>query len=82
MFAIEFNEDNLPKILKSANLTVGETEQLCNLFITREYVFINGYYDTRNRLQDWAILPKFVFVHSFVHDPETVKTDWDQIVRM
>jgi hypothetical protein len=82
VFAIEFNEVTLPKILQIHGMTVKEAQGLTDVFLKKDYVIVSGYYNDRTPLSDWEILPKYVFTETFDFNPEKIKTDWDQIVRL
>lgn len=80
MFAIVLNEANLPKILQTDRLTIAEAQALADAFAARKsYVFVRGYLtqrNTHNTVQDWAIMPMFVFQENYNFDPDRIRNDW------
>ena len=82
VFAIKFTEANLPQILQTDNLSVSEAQAMRDVFITKDYVFIRGYYPEHGPAQAWAIMPWFFFRDIFEYDDINVQHNWDQIVRL
>lgn len=82
MFAIKLTEDNFPKILLTPTLSIAKAQAISELYFHRNYIFVAGYVDHFGRVTGWDIIPEFVFKKFFDYDPEKIKTDWDQIVRL
>lgn len=86
MFAIEITTENMPKIQECEALQK-HNEDTLNAYLAnyekrgKRWYAIRGYVTRQGRVQDFAILPAYVFENEFEYDPDKIKTDWDQIVR-
>lgn len=84
MHAILISEDTLPKIDEVDKLNDRDKASIRRYYVNRrvDYYFITGYVTKYEKFIPWTILPALAFTQYFDHDPEKIKTDWVQIVRM
>lgn len=82
MHAILITPDTIDKIKDTRLLTLQEFEALKRLHLHRNSVFITGFVPRIGPQVPWTILPDFMLEEHFEYNPLTIRTDWDQIVRL
>lgn len=84
MFAILISDETMPKIRQVEKLNDHDKESIQRYYCNRrvDYYFITGYVTRYEKFIPWTVLPAVAFVPNFDHDPEKIKSDWVQIVRM
>lgn len=80
MHAIRINPETFDKIAQSDLLTRVDLDMVEHLFLHKDYVFITGYVVRSGGVEDWRIMPFFVFRDYFDYDADKIQHDWDLVV--
>lgn len=81
MFAMHINSDTIGKLMDSDISSHLKTALIITRSSTKSWYFVRGYVLRGGPYVGDTILPAYVVEQLFEHDPNKIKTDWDQIVR-
>lgn len=82
MFAILLIEDNRETVLEHYESTPQPHPIDLDLFIRHraDWYYVRGWVNHRGQVQDFAVIPRFILTKYYEHDPDKIRTNWDQIV--
>ena len=82
MFAILVTPENMPKIAERDAPPSYMTACAMVQHKPKRWYLVTGFVmESTGALIDWTLLPAYIIEQYYQHDPNVIKTDWDQIVR-
>lgn len=81
MHAILVTPETMPKIQTSEVPPMYITSCNTMLHHPQRWYLVRGYVDRMGKFFGWTVLPAYIIEKYFEHDQNTIKSDWDQIVR-
>lgn len=81
MFAVKILSETWKLILERDVIPPTELESVKRYYLDQEYVLITGATDQRGRVEEFTILPIYVFAKHYEYDPVAIQHDWDIVVK-